>query len=252
MSSKKFDEKEIILQLGELGLSSKESLVYICLLKLGEIGTSKIIKHTKLHGQYVYNSLKTLEEKDLVQHIFFGSRKKFIAKPPTSLMVLAEKNKNTAQDIINKININYPLINKQGFVTFKGRDSVINEVFNLLELQERDDTIKIIGGENDSFVQMAGNVFEEYEYQRKLKNITTYYIGSIKQKEAVLKWQGERKLFKIKLLPGSFGADINMAIYKNAVMFIVTNNEPFGFSIRGEDIASGYGDFFDILWSIAK
>src|SRR3989344_5402504 len=52
-----FDKKEeskILDGLQMLGLSEKEAAVYVSLLKLGEGGSSKIIKDAELHGQYVF------------------------------------------------------------------------------------------------------------------------------------------------------------------------------------------------------
>src|SRR3990167_10333976 len=81
--SKKIDEKmngDIIMSLEALGLKKKEARVYLALLELGQVGSSKIIQRTGLHGQFVYQALEGLEEKGLAQHAIQAGRKKLDRK----------------------------------------------------------------------------------------------------------------------------------------------------------------------------
>ena len=71
-------DKSLINNLEKLGLNHKEALVYIDLLtKQRPVGSSKIVHSTGLHGQFVYDSLYSLEDKGLVKHSVANGRKKF-------------------------------------------------------------------------------------------------------------------------------------------------------------------------------
>ena len=59
--SKYFDknsEQDLLKQLEAVGLTNKESLVYLALLPRNDVGSSKLITATGLHGQFVYDALE--------------------------------------------------------------------------------------------------------------------------------------------------------------------------------------------------
>jgi len=61
--SKKVDDnsdRDLLKKLEELGLTEKEGLVYMALLPRQDTGSSKLIRATGLHGQFVYDALAHL------------------------------------------------------------------------------------------------------------------------------------------------------------------------------------------------
>ena len=62
------------------------------------MGSSKIVATTKLHGQFVYNALATLEEKGLVKHSVVNGRKKFQANTPERLSQLIDEKENHCRE----------------------------------------------------------------------------------------------------------------------------------------------------------
>src|SRR5688500_9629693 len=101
-----FDKTETeaaLRSLATLGISKHGGLVYMALLRLGETGTSQIIRETELHGQYVYQSLGELEERGLAQHVIKRGRRKYSAKSPKTLVHLAEERKAQAELLANKL-----------------------------------------------------------------------------------------------------------------------------------------------------
>ena len=102
-----FDEikfRELNKKLQVLGLEEKSAAVYMSLLRLGDVGSSKIIKNTGLHGQYVYQSLEKLEKMGLAQHIIKRGHKKFSAKSPSVLVRVAEEHKIQAESLAGELN----------------------------------------------------------------------------------------------------------------------------------------------------
>lgn len=71
--------------LTKLGLSEKESSVYLALLTHGALGVSDIARHTALYRTDVYTALRSLEEDALVSLTQKGKQKRYLAQPPSIL-----------------------------------------------------------------------------------------------------------------------------------------------------------------------
>ena len=89
----------LVEKLQELGLSDKEAAVYLALLPRQDIGSSKLIQTTGLHGQFVYDALAKLESLGLARHVIQRGRKKFSANTPNRLLSLVEEKRLAAQSV---------------------------------------------------------------------------------------------------------------------------------------------------------
>ena len=101
--SKITDEKELLKKLADFGLGEKESRVYFALLPYRDIGSSKIIRATGLHGQFVYDALEKLEEFGLAKHVIQNGRKKFSANSPKRILSLLEEKRLSAQSVVQQL-----------------------------------------------------------------------------------------------------------------------------------------------------
>jgi sugar-specific transcriptional regulator TrmB len=248
-----FDEiknKELLTNLESLGLKEKEAIVYLSLLSLGEVGSSKIIKDCTLHGQYVYNCLESLEEKGLVSHNIKNGRKKFIAKNPQTLANLIERQKTLADSTIEKLKDIITLPPHQQFETYQGKESYISYEFEILKNAPTNCELLVIGGSGDDFLQIIGDQFYQYEKTRLEKNISVRYIGSENQKNELTKRKNHRELFDYKILPGLFTGMVNTNIWPGAIGFNIFGSPVTTFSISNPLIAGSYKQFFETLWQI--
>ena len=177
--SEKFDKNkntEIINGLQKLGLNEKEAIVYLALLELGTVGSSKIINKTGLHGQYVYASLWVLERKGLVSHVIERGRKKFSAKNPKTLVRLIDEQKHLADELAEKLQERMILPPQQQFEVFQGVESFVAHEFELLGRVEEEAELLIIGGKGDAFKTTMGERLGAYETLRIKKGVSVRYI----------------------------------------------------------------------------
>jgi sugar-specific transcriptional regulator TrmB len=245
-------EKEILENLKSLGLKDKEASVYLALLKLGEVGSSKIIKETDLHGQYVYMSLESLEEKGLVQHVIKKGRKKFTAKNPNILIKLIERQKALADKVTNQLKEIVNLPTQQQFETYQGKESFISHEFELLEKSPEKSELLIIGGTGDHFFEIMESVLGKYERIRLEKKISIRYIGSEDQQKKLAQSKSYRELFEYRILPGLFTGVVNTNIWPEAIVFNVFGKPVTAFSISNPVISVSYSQFFELLWKMGK
>lgn len=76
--------------LQKIGLSERESLVYIDLLENVPSTISDIAKRTGLHRPVIYQTLPTLEESGLISRILKGKRAYYLAESPKKLRVIMD------------------------------------------------------------------------------------------------------------------------------------------------------------------
>jgi sugar-specific transcriptional regulator TrmB len=244
------ENKRILADLQSLGLKEKESLVYLALLGLGEVGTAKIIKKSALHGQYVYDALESLEEKGLVQHMIKNGRKKFIAKNPNTLIGLIERQKVTALAVSEKLKEIMILPPHQHFETYQGSESYLAYEFALLKASPNDSELLVIGGVGDNFTDAMGKNLYEYEKLRIEKRISIRYIGSESQKKELLQVKNHREFFEYTVLPGLFTGMVNTNIWPSSIGFNIFGSPVTAFSISNPVIAGSYRQFFETLWKL--
>lgn len=250
-----FDKNEftdIVDGLTKLGLTKKESAVYLSLLQQGEVRSSKIISDTGLHSQFVYQALAGLEEKGLAQHTIMRGRKKFSAKAPTVLQALVEQKKKIADNIQEKLKHMVIPPGLHQFEIFQGNDSFISNEFDLLEKAQEGASLLVIGGTGDAFAKTLGTQLNEYEYIRIKKNIRVRYIGSEGQRINLTNDSETRKLFEFRLLPGLFTGEVNTNILPDSVGFNIFGEPTTNFTVSNTMIAESYRQFFETLWKLAR
>ena len=116
---------EIEKRLEDLGLSEKESRVYLALLPHKDIGSSKLIRATGLHGQFVYDALEKLESRGLARHVVQNGRKKFSANTPDRLMALIEEKRLTAQSVAKELHARFAGKHEQDFEVYQGESAIV-------------------------------------------------------------------------------------------------------------------------------
>lgn len=249
------DEKtrgELEKALSGLGLSPKESSVYLALLSLGLVGSSKIITETGLHGQFVYQSLETLEQKGLVQHVVQNGRKKFSAKSPSVLLSLVEQQRRTAEDVVLQLQSALTMPPKQQLEVFQGADSFIAHEFDLLEQALVGSELLVIGGLGDQFHQTIGDAIKQYDILRAKKQIRIRYAGCEKQRAEMQMISSKRKDFTFRLLPGEFGGEVNTNIWPDRISYNIFGTPVSKITLSSKTIAESQRQFFEALWNIAK
>jgi len=243
-------ENSILDDLFELGLNSKEAQIYIALIKLGEVGTSKICAHTSLHRQFVYQFLDSLEKKGLVQNIIVRGRKKFSAKNPEVISKLLDNKKLIAEKVIKNIGKIAKVPEEQVVEVNQGDDSYVLSAFDLLSKTSENVEILIIGGNGDKFVKILGTRMSEYEKLRTKKHISIRYIGSEPQRQELN--DKNRDLFSYRLLPGDFTDITHTIIWPDFITLDTFGVPTTQTIIHNPAVSVGYKEFFETLWNMGK
>ncbi len=254
--SKKVDDisnkadKEILFKLEELGLSEKESRVYIALLPRQDTGTSNLIRATGLHGQFVYAALERLEELGLARHVIQNGRKKFSANPPSRLLSLVEEKRLSAQTVARELQSRFIGRHDQDFEIYQGQSAFVAHEFELLEAMPEGGTIDVLGGGGDKYIGLMGHEIDEYEKIRIAKKIQVRYISTGGSPLYLQVMAQTRKFFDYRALPSPApGVDTDILLDK--IVFHLFGDPVVSFVFTNKAISDGYRKFFEVLWSIS-
>jgi len=242
-------------QLIKIGLNINESKVYLKLLNKGVATAGELIKDTEFHRNIVYDNLEKLIDKGLVSYILEGKIKVFQANPPENISEMLEKEqtklnekKKIAEDV--KKSISRLISNKeqkQEVTVFRGVEGIKFLLNNTLEYGK--DYI-VFGAPKISVEIMGDYYWENYNLKAKEKKIKLKMIFN----EELREWSKVIKnpLTKIKFLSKKFDTLTETIVYGDKVVIIVWSNKPIATLIKDSNLASSYGQYFNILWKQAK
>lgn len=253
MSEKTDDifDKDIRSKLESLGLSEKEARVYIALLPYKDIGTSKIIRATGLHGQFVYDALARLETLGLARHVVQSGRKRFSAGPPTRLLALVEEKRLAANLVAKELQERFAGRHEQDFEIYQGQSAFVAHEFSLLESLPEDSVIDILGGGGDKYIGLMEHDIDEYERLRVEKRVCLRYISTGTNSNYLRIMAQTRKFFEYRILPSPApGVDTDILLDK--IVFHLFGDPVVSFTFTNKEIADGYRRFFEVLWSLSS
>lgn len=239
-------------QLIELGLSEKEARVYLALLPYRDIGTSKIIYSTGLHGQFVYNALDRLESMGLAKHVVLNGRKKFSASTPNRLIALVDEKRLKAHTIARELQGRFQGQHEQDFEVYKGLDAFRMHEFELLESMPECSTVDVIGGSNNKFIELIGEEIDEYEKIRIKKNIHVRFLTSADQADKFKTMSDNRKNFTYRVMPYLEKGITDTDIWPNRLVLKFYGDPILAFALTSREISDSYRQFFEALWKSAN
>jgi sugar-specific transcriptional regulator TrmB len=253
INADEMENKDLIKKLEEVGLSEKESRVYIALLPYRDIGSSKLIRMTGLHGQFVYDALAKLEAQGLAKHVVLNGRKKFSANSPTRISSLIEEKRLSAHSLVRQLQGRFAGTHEQDFEVYQGDSAFIAHQFVLLEKQPRDTVIDVIASQSERYQATleAEGMRSDYIKILREKNIKTRYLGQEVQRERLKIMEAELP-WTYRILPGHATGLMNTDIWHDNITLNIFGDPILSITITGKEIADGYREFFNAVWNLSK
>jgi sugar-specific transcriptional regulator TrmB len=246
--------KDSIKRLGSLGLSEKESRVYLALLPYRDIGSSKLIHATGLHGQFVYNALERLETLGLAKHVIQNGRKKFSANTPNRLLSLIDEKRLAAHSIARELQSRFAGEREQDIEVYQNDDAFMAHQLNLLERSPEGYCIDVIACETERYSSTIKEygLWAEREALRVKKKISVRYLGSESQRVLLQGREKEEPLLEYRIFPGLYTGLVNTDIWHDNITLNIFGDPIVSLTITGKEIADGYRSFFEALWKLSS
>jgi len=242
--------------LKQLGLSDKESKIYLALLEIGEQPVSVVAKKSLLNRTTSYDILRSLTKKGLVSSFIKKNVQFYSASDPKSFFSYLNRQENdiqTKKDVLNKnldlltqINPNSQIRPKVKF--FEGFAGIVN-VYN--ESLKSDFILSFI---NTTIYpdELNDFIYNEYIPQRIEKGIPIKEIAPNSDSIKSANRKSNTKLRTTKYLPVTLGISIEINIYDNKVAFMSFEDGKYvGIIIENEEIYKAMSNIHKACWMFA-
>ena len=238
----------IAQQLGEFGLSEKESAVYIELLQHGEMSAIVLGKALEMHRQFVYNALSTLKGKGLVLQIG-EARSKWRAQSPRKFLALAEEQELRAAKLSEQLLAMMQHGAGQEFEVIEGTAAFRARSIESIRSAPHKSTVLLISGQWAKYFEHMGEAaHNEWERIRIAKEILFRIVGPRSFREAMLAEANDRTLSSYRIFPGLEENLVNTVIYDDHFDLEIYGEPHLLFSVKNPAVTESQKKFFEALW----
>jgi Predicted transcriptional regulators len=233
----------MIEKLKEAGLTENESKIYLALLEIGPANAGLISRKSGLHRRVVYDSLDMLIQKGLVGYIKRNNTRHFQAVNPERVRELLEEKEKILDEIMPKMMELYSKSKEKEetnfYVGINGLKTIFEDQINTGK------EILILGASNLAY-EILEFYFHWFDKRRKERKIKTRIIAHEKIKSNL-------PLSEIRYLPKKYHSPLAVNVYgKKTALILWDREKPLAILINNERISSGYKNYFEILWKIAR
>ncbi|MEK7635250.1 MAG: helix-turn-helix domain-containing protein [Patescibacteria group bacterium] len=229
--------------LQNIGLTDKESVVYLSLIQVDNASVLDLSKKTKLKRPTVYVVLDSLAKKGLVSETTVGKKTHYQAEPPERLetfvdrqKLVLEENSKRLKDIIPEIKSLERSSGERPVVKYyEGKEGIVSateETFGKGPLSQNEPIYIVYSRDllDKVFPIEERGKYKKERLNRKVKSkvIYTYENSEIPSDE-----MGER----IKIDGKKYPITCDIGIFKDKVRISVLNNKFSSIFIQSEDVA---------------
>lgn len=240
--------------LKKLGFSDKQIKVYLELLRLGPSSVRKLAEITGLNRGTIYEVLKDLQEKQVINYYNKDTKQYFVAEDPEKLQDLVARESVAISEVAKKLDDFIPelksLYNKDGerpVARYFEKSEIKKILEEVLEICESID-------EKEYRIYSAAGI-REYLYQDFETFSDVRVSKGIKVKVIACGEGGELRGFdERKFLPAVPEKPTYILIYPGRTAYISLNaqGEMVGVVIENEGVSATQKLIFDALWKTLK
>lgn len=241
---------EEVLQ--ESGLSEKEALVYLALLKTGEEMASRVSEVSEMNRVTTYSLLKSLQEKGFCSVCERNKIHHFKPTSPKNIIKLLDGKREKFESIISELGKYEQIVSDKPEISlFEGKKGISIMLDRILNDSEK--SKEVLGYGN---VTMTERMIEYESLQWRKDRINK----KIKIKAVVDKFnrthfdshKGWHKLAEVRVFKNLSNSDSYTLIGNNIIGIIVSKGELHGILISSEQVVKKEKMIFDLLWKQAK
>jgi sugar-specific transcriptional regulator TrmB len=237
--------------LTKFGLIPNEAKVYESLLQLGEAKVQEISLKANIHRRTVYDELKKLIEKGLVNESIVKGEKRFVATNPQRLIEILKEKESMIKNVLPQMQGLYKSLEKKEEARFfKGIEGF--KLYLQAILDEGKD-VYFIGAKAFWLDPRLKHYLRHFDKERKKRKIKFYHIFDHeikKEKKEILKLVGK----PYKFLPPKYSSQTAIDIFGDYVVTFVgvevgkLHDEPLQFMLKSKELAEGYKKYFQFMW----
>jgi len=239
----------LVKTLQNIGLTEKESKVYLANLEIGTKVVSEIAKKAKINRVTTYDILQKLVEKTLVSQFTKNKLKYFTASDPEEIITDYKNKLNNLENSLPELRRLKGETKHPKIRYFEGIEGIKKIYADTLSSKT-----EILNFANSAEIRKHWPEYDE-EYVQKRCNKKIYLRGIAPLDKQGEKVRSENKKYNrdIRLIPGeqyTFSNEIN--IYDDKVAIISFKDELIGTIIESPAIAKTQHAIFNMAWEFAN
>ena len=243
---------EINEVLKNIGLSEKEILLYIALLKLGKGSAYAIAKKSGLKKPTTYVVLEKLEQRGLVSRLQKTKKQIFVPKSPGDFFTAVENKIQLARTVLPQLRAFATGGKEKLKILFFEGVSGIREILNYrLDDMTQGEFIGIYTDTKGLSTELL-NIFQEYNKRLTKLEIQVKAIIPINPKAKKYKEQEKDYDGLIKFIPNSeYNSKITFEVGSTFVRILSFQNLQ-GIIIEDKEIANALRQFFELIFNYSQ
>lgn len=240
-----------------LGLSEKESLVYIELLKSDTLSGIEIARFADIKKATVYVVLESLIQKNLVREVKVGKRMHFKAESPDQFKVLFDQKKTELEYQIKKIqeiifelkSVDRRVGSKPQVVYYEGKEAVRDSIHEYVG--------QIGFSPGDDYGIYSYDLIEKIFTKKDIEDIDKKRIEHNVKFKAI--YTGGNKFIPskvnqelIKIAQDKFPIQSEILVFNDEVKIHTLGKDVFGISIKNKEFATTMKSLIEYVFSLRK
>lgn len=238
-----------------LGLSDKEALVYIELLKSDSLSGIELSRNTGIKKATVYLIIDSLVSKDLIREIKVGKRIHFKAESPDQFKVIFDKKKyelesqmKNIQEIIFELkSVEKKVGTKPSVTYYEGKQAMKESI---------EEYVGQIGySQGDDYGIYSYDLFEKIFSKKDIEEIDRKRIENNVKFKAI--YTGGNKFIPnkpnqelIKIAQDMFPIESEILIFNDEVKIHTLGKDVFGISIKNKEFATTMKSLIEYVFSL--
>lgn len=237
--------------LKKAGLSDKEALLYFEILRLGPSSVRKLAEKTDMNRGTVYEVLKNLKERGLVNFYEKDTKQFFVAENPSRLLDMAARQISELQDAENNIQKMIPELKS---LYDKGGERPVARYYEREEIaQILEDVLSVCESTEEKTYRVYSTAGLREHIYESFPNFSDVRVAKgIKVLAIAIGAGGDlRGLDERKWLDAKVDTPTYIFIYPGKTAYISLNaqDEPVGVVIENEGVHQTQKGIFDSLWT---
>jgi len=246
--------------LKEIGLTESETKVYLALLDLGDSTRGEIVSKSGISGSKVYDILEKLQEKSLVSIYIKDKIKHFKPTNPKQILNYLENKKQQISETEEEVKSILPNLLKL-YLSSKEEQEVelvsglngLELIFKeQIELMHKSETCYVIGGTKGIDEEILQAFFKKVHIWREERGIKTKMLFNLKQKESTEKLYSSKEYISTTTKYIQHTSPVAINIYKDRTIIIIFGKRINAISIKSQNVADSFTEYFNLLWNTSK
>lgn len=242
-------KNKLVQILKTIGLSEKESQVYLSALSLGKTSILNISRSAEIKRTTVYSIIESLKQKGLVKVEIVGLKKYFVAENPEKLELILENKKNEFKKNLPSFLALYNLKETESTIKYYEGMEFFKKIYmeSLDEIDFQDEYLVIT--DQEKWFNLDPNFSVEYiEKRSKLPIKTRLLFQDSKIAQEHKKFERNYNEF-IKILPKETSLQVDTLILPQKLIITQTVDPVSIIVIENKSVVEMQRNLFNIIWN---